>query len=163
MLTSRDPGVGLSLYDNLIEITLSYCTQCEQVPTLGHLPCLRVLKIAGMNNVKCIGNEFYSDGNYRNALFPALKRLELNDMDSLEEWKDAEELTTGEGEVFPCLEELTIKDCPNLNSIPDLRGLHSLTQLVIMGCPKLTLLLEGFLDCFTHLKTLQITGLSFLF
>jgi hypothetical protein len=58
MLTSRDPGVGLSLYDNLIEITLSYCTKCEQVPTLGHLPCLRVLKIKGMNNVKCIGTSF---------------------------------------------------------------------------------------------------------
>uniref|UniRef100_A0A2N9FD00 Rx N-terminal domain-containing protein n=1 Tax=Fagus sylvatica TaxID=28930 RepID=A0A2N9FD00_FAGSY len=49
----------------------------------------------------------------------------------VEEWKDAEELTTGEGEVFPCLEELTIKYCPNLNSIPDLRGLHSLTQLTL--------------------------------
>jgi hypothetical protein len=103
-------------------------------------------------------NEFYSDGNYRNTLFPALKILEMNFMDILEEWKDAEELTTGEGEVFPCLEELTIKHCGNLNSIPDLRGLHSLTQLVIMGCPKLTLLLEGFLDCFTQLKTLQIFG-----
>jgi hypothetical protein len=33
MLTSCDPGVGLSLYDNLIEITLSNCTECEQVPT----------------------------------------------------------------------------------------------------------------------------------
>uniref|UniRef100_A0A2N9EVH2 Rx N-terminal domain-containing protein n=1 Tax=Fagus sylvatica TaxID=28930 RepID=A0A2N9EVH2_FAGSY len=157
MLMSRDPGVGLSLYDNLIEITLSYCTKCEQVPTLGHLPCLRVLRINGMKNVKCIGNEFYSDGNYRNTLFPALKILEMNFMDILEEWKDAEELTTGEGEVFPCLEELTIKHCGNLNSIPDLRGLHSLTQLEIMSCPKLALLLQGFLDCFTQLKTLQIT------
>jgi hypothetical protein len=123
---------------------------------LGHLPCLRVLKIAGMHNVKCIGNEFYSDDNYRNALFPVLKRLELNDMDILEEWKDAEELTTGEGEVFPCLEEFTIKYCSNLKSIPDLRGLHSLTQLVIMDCPELTHLLDGFLDCFTHLKMLKI-------
>ena len=124
-----------------------------------HLPCLRFLKIAGMNNVKCIGNEFYSDGNNRNALFPALKRLELNHMGILEEWKDAEKLTTGEGGVFPCLEELTIRSCHNLNSIPDLRGLHSLTQLVIMGCPKLTLLLEGFLDRFTQMKTLKIFGL----
>ena len=158
MLTSRDPGVGLSGYHNLIKITLSYCTECEQVPTLGHLPCLRVLKIARMTNVKCIGKEFYSDGNYRNAVFPALKILRLDYMESLQEWKDAEELTTEEGEVFPCLEELTIRSCHILNSIPDLRGLHSLTQLVIMDCPKLTLLLEGFLDCFTQLKTLQIFG-----
>uniref|UniRef100_A0A2N9HYS9 Uncharacterized protein n=1 Tax=Fagus sylvatica TaxID=28930 RepID=A0A2N9HYS9_FAGSY len=156
---------GLSLFDNLIEITLSHCSKCEQVPTLGHLPCLRVLKIAGMNNVKCIGNEFYSDGNYGNTLFPALIILEMNYMSSLGEWKDAEELTTGEGEVFPCLEELTIKDCSNLNSIPDLRGLHSLTQLVIMSCRELAHLLEGFLDCLTPLQTLRITAsrLSFCF
>ncbi|XP_065617776.1 putative disease resistance protein RGA3 [Quercus suber] len=40
--------VGLSLYHNLIQIYLNRCTECEEVPTLGHLPSLRVLEIFGM-------------------------------------------------------------------------------------------------------------------
>uniref|UniRef100_A0A2N9G0K8 Uncharacterized protein n=1 Tax=Fagus sylvatica TaxID=28930 RepID=A0A2N9G0K8_FAGSY len=50
MLTGRDARDGLSLFDNLIEITLSFCNECEEVPTLGHLPCLRVLEINGNDN-----------------------------------------------------------------------------------------------------------------
>ncbi|XP_030958659.1 putative disease resistance protein RGA1 [Quercus lobata] len=92
--------VGLSsLYHNLIEINLSYCWECEEVPTLGQLPCLRVLEIIGMGKVRCIGSEFYiySDGSYRNtALFPALRILKLEEMETLEEWKDAKELTTAD-------------------------------------------------------------------
>uniref|UniRef100_A0A7N2MTY1 Uncharacterized protein n=1 Tax=Quercus lobata TaxID=97700 RepID=A0A7N2MTY1_QUELO len=116
MLIGRHARDGLFLFDNLIEITLRYCKKSEKVPTLGHLPCLRVLEIEGMNNVRCIGTEFYSDANYRSAQFPALRKLELKQMERLEEWKNAE-LTIG-GEVFPCLEELVIKYCGQLASAP---------------------------------------------
>uniref|UniRef100_A0A2N9IEA5 AAA+ ATPase domain-containing protein n=1 Tax=Fagus sylvatica TaxID=28930 RepID=A0A2N9IEA5_FAGSY len=118
MLTGRDARDGLSLFDNLIEITLRSCNKCEEVPTLGHLPCLQVLEINGMNNVRCIGTKFYSDGNYRNALFPTLRRLKLSSMMNLVEWKDAKELTTATCEVFPCLEELIIESCAKLTSAP---------------------------------------------
>ena len=117
MLTSRDAGVGLSQYPNLIEIILKNCTQCEEVPTLGHLPSLSFLEIEGMENVRCIGTEFYSDGNTTNTLFPALRRLKLQGMRNLVEWKDAKELKF-EAEVFPCLEELIIEDCNVLTSVP---------------------------------------------
>uniref|UniRef100_A0A2N9FF07 BED-type domain-containing protein n=1 Tax=Fagus sylvatica TaxID=28930 RepID=A0A2N9FF07_FAGSY len=117
MLTGA-AGDGLSLFDNLIEITLSYCSKCEEVPTLGHLPSLRVLEIRGMHNVRCIGTKFYSDGSYKNALFPALRRLVLQQMVMLEEWKDAEELTRTTCEVFPCIQELIIEDCFKLTSAP---------------------------------------------
>ncbi|KAK9997668.1 hypothetical protein SO802_022354 [Lithocarpus litseifolius] len=40
--------VGLSLYHNLIQIYLNRCTECEEVPTLGHLPSFRVLEIFGI-------------------------------------------------------------------------------------------------------------------
>lgn len=36
------------VFDNLIEINLQFCRKCEEVPTLGHLPCLKVLKIIGL-------------------------------------------------------------------------------------------------------------------
>ena len=127
----------LSQFHNLIHIKLNCCTECEDVPTLGHLHCLRVLEIEYMNNVRIIGSEFYSysDGSYRNTtLFPALRILVLNGMGSLEEWKDAKELTSV-GEVllvFPCLEELSIKWC---NKLRDLPGVPSVIRhLDIMGC-----------------------------
>ncbi|XP_030937839.1 putative disease resistance protein RGA3 [Quercus lobata] len=136
--------VGLSLYHNLIHIYLNQCTECEEFPTLGDLPSLRVLEIFGMWKVRNIGSEFYSysEGSYRNttALFPALRILKLLFMNSLEEWKDAEELTSV-GEVllvFPCLEELFIRGCNKLRDLPD--SLHtcvSLQKLVVQDCPKL--------------------------
>ena len=99
---------------NLNEITLSCCNKCEEVPTLGHLPCLQVLEINRMTNVRCIRTKFYSDGNYRKALFPTLRRLKLSGMWDLVEWKDAKELTTATCEEFPCLEELIIENCDEL-------------------------------------------------
>ncbi|XP_050256173.1 putative disease resistance protein RGA4 [Quercus robur] len=134
--------VGSSLYHNLIEINLIRCWRCKEVPTLGQLPCLRVLEIIEMGKVRSIGSEFYfySDGSYRNTttiLFPALRILKLEGMVSLEEWKDAKELTTAD-EVFPCLEELTLRSCYELRDLPD--SLHtcvSLQKLVVSHCHNL--------------------------
>ena len=135
--------VGLSsLYHNLIEINLRYCRECEEVPTLGQLPCLRVLEIIGMGQVRCIGSEFYfySDGSYRNTatLFPALRILKLMYMHSLEEWKDAKELTTADEAlfVFPCLEELTLIECQKLTDLPNSLRV-SRQKLVVQYCPLL--------------------------
>ncbi|KAF3958244.1 hypothetical protein CMV_016827 [Castanea mollissima] len=119
---------GLFLLNHLLEICLKGCDKCEKIPTLGHLPCLKFLQIMAMDNVTCIGTEFYSSdsgagsstgrgGSGRNALFPALERLDLQHMHNLVEWKDAMDATTT-GMVFPCLEELTIKECSKLISAP---------------------------------------------
>ena len=137
--------VGSSLYHNLIEIELSFCKECEEVPTLGQLPCLRVLDIYYMEKVRCIGSEFYfySAESYRNTttLFPALRRLKLEGMKSLEEWKDAKELTTADEVlfVFPCLEELIISQCDKLRCLPDSLGRCSLQKLAVQDCPNLDL------------------------
>ncbi|KAF3969654.1 hypothetical protein CMV_006575 [Castanea mollissima] len=130
------------------QIYLNRCTECEEVPTLGHLPNLRLLEIFGMWNVRSIGSEFYgySEGSHRNTttLFPALRMLKLLFMSSLEEWKGAKELTSA-GEVllvFPCLEELIIRGCNKLRDMPD--SVHtciSLQKLVVQDCPKLRSLL----------------------
>ncbi|KAL4632534.1 hypothetical protein ACB092_04G058100 [Castanea dentata] len=126
--------VGLSLHHNLIEIKLRWIKNCEEVPTLGHLPCLRVLEITRMEKVRCIGSEFYSDESCKNTiLFPALRILKLECMEVLEEWKDAKEWTSaGKVLVFPCLEELTLFDCPKLRYLPDsLHTCASLQKLVV--------------------------------
>nr|XP_023877847.1 putative disease resistance protein At3g14460 [Quercus suber] len=130
ILTHNNSSGGLFLWDHLLEIFLKNCNKCEQIPTLGHLSHLKVLEIERMNNVTCIGTEFY--GNYsgegssnsrgdngRNAMFPALKKLVLKHMPKLVEWKDAmEPTTTTRGTVFPSLKELVIEFCDQLISAP---------------------------------------------
>ena len=153
MLTSCDAGFGLSLYHNLIDITLSYCTKCEEVPTLGHLPCLRVLKIERMSNVRCIGFQFYSEDSYRDTLFPALRILKMELMDMLVEWKDAKELTTAR-EVFPCLDEFTIYYCKKLSYLPN--SLHTsvpLQKLVVRYCFNLSL--PSVVSLLRHLEIIE--------
>ena len=53
--------------------------------------------------------------------------------------------------------QLLILNCPNLISIGDLWGLHSLNHLRIIRCQKLSHLPDG-LDCLTRLKHLEIGG-----
>ncbi|XP_075653998.1 putative disease resistance protein RGA3 [Castanea sativa] len=128
ILAGDNNGGGLFLFNHLLEISLVDCNKCQKIPTLGHLPCLKFLQIGGMNNVTCIGAEFYDSysgvgsstsrgGSGRNALFPALERLDLQRMPNLVEWKDTMDPTTTRM-VFPRLEKLTIKQCEKLKSAP---------------------------------------------
>ncbi|XP_030964412.1 putative disease resistance protein RGA3 [Quercus lobata] len=127
-ILARDIYSGGFLLGHLMEIRLKNCDKCNKLPTLGHLPHLMVLEIDGMDNVTCIGTEFYINysgerssnsggGSDRNVVFPALKKLVLKKLPNLVEWKDALELTTIEA-VFPCLEKLTIESCGQLTSAP---------------------------------------------
>ena len=115
MLSNCNAKRGLSLFKNLIKINLNQCKNCEKVPTLGHLPCLKTLEIVEMNNVKCIGVEFY--GKYSEVLFPALTSLMFSHLCKLEEWKDAPQVKSAR-KVFPCLEKLIIEECPQLVIAP---------------------------------------------
>nr|POF20998.1 putative disease resistance protein rga4 [Quercus suber] len=158
MLRSCDAKDALSLFDNLIEINLSSCTECEEVPTLGCLPCLKFLVIEGMDKVTCIGVKFYtmySDDSHRNALFPALRKLKLKNMNCLVEWQDVMEVTAARV-VFPCLEELTIKDCPQLMSAPC--HFLSLNKLKIRGvCGTI---FENVSSKLTKLTSLDVSSVS---
>jgi Leucine-rich repeat (LRR) protein len=137
--------------NNLMVLRLNDCSKCRQLPTLGCLPRLKILKMSGMPNVKCIGNEFYSSSGSAAVLFPALKKLTLWGMDGLEEW-----MVPG-GEVvavFPCLEKLSIEKCGKLESIPICR-LSSIVEFEISGCDELRYL-SGEFHGFTSLRVLRI-------
>ncbi|CAM0958833.1 unnamed protein product [Alopecurus aequalis] len=56
-------------------------------------------------------------GGFRSA-FPALKVLEMEDLESFQRW-DAVEGTKGEHMLFPQLEKLSIKKCPKLIDLPE--------------------------------------------
>ncbi|XP_075662108.1 uncharacterized protein LOC142631709 [Castanea sativa] len=155
----------LSLFHNLIHIKLNWCIECEEVPTLGQLPCLRVLAIEHMSKVRNIGCKFYSysDGSLRNTttLFPALRILKLESMESLEEWKDAKELTSA-GEVltvFPSLEELTLLGCSHLRYLPGVPSVIRHLEIIRCGIDELPSGLQ-FCTCLQYLKIRQCPNLK---
>ncbi|KAM4113680.1 hypothetical protein ACJW30_04G014300 [Castanea mollissima] len=161
MLTSLDAWDGILLFGNLIEIVLRGCRKCEVLPTLGLLPFLRVLTIEGMDDVRRIGTEFYSNynnGSNGNMLFPALRKLHLIRMTNLVEWTDVmeEPATTTGLMVFRCLEELTIQGCSQLTSAPC--HFSSLKKLDIGDMCSTTF--ENIISKLTTLKSLEIWKIS---
>ncbi|XP_030923801.1 putative disease resistance protein RGA3 [Quercus lobata] len=166
ILAGDNSGGGLFLFNHLLEIRLVYCNKCEKIPTLGHLPCLKFLQIEGMDNVTCIGAEFYDSysgvgsstsrgGSRRNELFPALERLYLLRMPNLVEWKDAVDPTTTRM-VFPCLEELAIAACSKLISAPC--HFPSLKKLDIRKTCSTTF--KNIISKVTTLTSLEISDIS---
>ncbi|KAK5802127.1 hypothetical protein PVK06_029710 [Gossypium arboreum] len=155
-----DSNTGLFLLNNLMELNFFDCINCESLPPLGQLHNLQFLELRNLKKVKRMGNEFYCnegiDGmNKVIKVFPALKKLTLEKMGSLEEWTAMAATKTF---MFPCLEELDICDCPFLKSvpltgqcsslkklrvsswIPDLEGFSSLQNLSIDSCKELEVL-----------------------
>jgi hypothetical protein len=144
-------GEVVAAFPCLEKLWIEGCGELRQLPTLGCLPRLKILKMSGMPNVKCIGNEFFSNSGREAVLFPALKEFSLLGMDGLEEW-----MVPG-GEVvavFPSLEKLRIERCGKLESIPICR-LSSLVEFEIDGGEELRCL-SGEFHGFTSLRVLRI-------
>ncbi|CDP15890.1 unnamed protein product [Coffea canephora] len=132
------------LLRNLVHLRLEKLARCEQVPSLGDLPCLESLEMVSLHNVKRIGAEFY-DGKPV-TLFPKLSSFALCGMKSLEEWSDAM--------VFPNLRDLRISGLPKLAVLPDMENLTSVTELRIWECRSLACLRN--LNSLTSLESLSI-------
>ncbi|XP_050257742.1 disease resistance protein RGA2-like [Quercus robur] len=114
--------VGLSLYHNLIEIKLSSSHKCEEVPTLGHLPCLRVLEMRGMRKWKD-AKELTNAGEV--LVFPCLEELTIIYCDKLRDLPDS---------LHTCisLQKLVVESCLDLSSLPGV--LSPIQQLEIKNC-----------------------------
>ncbi|XP_073141329.1 disease resistance protein RGA2-like [Henckelia pumila] len=103
--------------DKLIKIVLIYCEGCKEIPTLGHLPLLKILRVNGLRNVRSIGPSFYwEEESSRNGVpFRSLEYLTLENMESLSDWVEAP--NTG-STAFRRLEYLKIEDCPSMMTSP---------------------------------------------
>ncbi|XP_077231144.1 disease resistance protein RGA2-like [Tasmannia lanceolata] len=143
----RFPGwIQNSSLTNLVNVSLSNCRRCENLPPLGQLPSLKNLEISGMSALKQINNTL------NGFAFPSLKSLSLWNMENLEMWASVEE-----GGAFPCLDELKIQLCPKLITLPDGMHLNSLESLEIVDCKKMVSLPDD-LRYLTALKNLEIGG-----
>ncbi|KAL3641599.1 hypothetical protein CASFOL_012414 [Castilleja foliolosa] len=144
-------GKRLSVWEelnNLVEIKLEKCSECEELPMLGHLPNLKSLYLSDFTNVKFIRSSFYGNiDKYGNVVFPMLERLELKYMPNLKEWNDdvvvyprlkylkivrCMQLTRAPSH-FPCLERLEIYIMESSLALESICGikLTSLTRLII--------------------------------
>nr|BBC69677.1 Begomovirus resistance protein [Solanum lycopersicum]BBC69680.1 Begomovirus resistance protein [Solanum lycopersicum]BBC83283.1 disease resistance protein [Solanum lycopersicum] len=120
------------LFLKLVKLSLSDCKDCDSLPALGQLCCLKFLYIRGMHGIREVTEEFYGSSLYSKKPFNSLEKLEFRDM---REWKQWHVLGSGE---FPKLEKVLIQNCPELTGkFPE--NLCSLTELKISGCPQLNL------------------------
>nr|ABI34283.1 Leucine Rich Repeat family protein [Solanum demissum]ABI34365.1 Leucine Rich Repeat family protein [Solanum demissum] len=112
-------------------MSLSYCKDCDSLPALGQLPCLKFLTIRGMHQITEVSEEFYGSLSSTKP-FKSLEKLEFAGMPEWKQWH-----VLGKGE-FPILEELWINGCPKLiGKLPE--NLSSLRRLRISECPELSL------------------------
>ncbi|TYH00790.1 hypothetical protein ES288_A09G006300v1 [Gossypium darwinii] len=152
-----DSNTGLFLLNNLMELIFFDCINCESLPPLGQLHNLQFLELRNLKKVKRMGNEFYCnegiDGmNKVIKVFPALKKLTLEKMGSLEEWTA---MAATKMFMFPCLEELDICDCPFLKSVPLTGQCSSLKKLRVSWCKTLSKIRDG-LSTSIYLKELDL-------
>ncbi|XP_059597974.1 putative disease resistance RPP13-like protein 1 [Vitis vinifera] len=122
----KDPSFPI-----MTHLILRDCNRCKSLPALGQLSSLKVLHIEQLNGVSSIDEGFY--GGIVKP-FPSLKILRFVEMAEWEYWfcPDA----VNEGELFPCLRELTISGCSKLRKLLP-NCLPSQVQLNISGCPNL--------------------------
>jgi hypothetical protein len=116
-------------FPNLKEFTLGYLECLERwwelsneeqgkevlFPQLEKLSIVGCPKLTALPEAALLGE---SDGTMARSAFPALKKLELINLQSFESW-EAVEGTQGGHIVFPMLEKLVIEDCPVLTALPE--------------------------------------------
>ncbi|KAL5711852.1 hypothetical protein ACHQM5_014082 [Ranunculus cassubicifolius] len=129
----------VKLLMNVVEIQLLCCSECEELPPLGHLPLLKKLCIFGIHSLKRVNMEFYgivsssseADTSQGKGCFPSLKELEFREMPNWVEWQEIDGV-----KVFLCLQKLRLDKCPNLALLP-IPIQRSVQKFEITGCEKL--------------------------
>ncbi|MED6168482.1 hypothetical protein PIB30_011909 [Stylosanthes scabra] len=130
--TTFPDWLGHPSYDNITTLTLSGCRNCCMLPSLGHLPSLKHLKVYKFEMLEIVGVDFYGkDQSCLETPFPKLETLSFKSMPCWKEWH------TMELNAFPQLRKLVIKQCPMLRGdLPD--HLPSLQLLKIRNCKQLS-------------------------
>ncbi|KAL7204245.1 hypothetical protein ACSBR2_017338 [Camellia fascicularis] len=122
--------LGDHSYSNIVSLFLDECDHCLSLPPLGKLSSLKDLRIARMNGITKVGEEFYGDGSSTKP-FQSLETLHFEAMLEWVEW-----YILG-AEEFSQLKELHIIKCPKLvGGLP--KQMPSWVRLEIHECSALT-------------------------
>ncbi|CAN6275423.1 unnamed protein product [Urochloa humidicola] len=98
----------LNMMQHLTELHLRGCMFCVEYPQFCHMKALQVLYLEKLEKLRFLSRDTAS------VPFPALKEVQLHDLEVLETFIEGEE----DEVTFPELELLDIKNCPNLTSLP---------------------------------------------
>ncbi|XP_072956639.1 putative disease resistance protein RGA3 [Typha angustifolia] len=98
---------------NLVKLQLGGCGKWKELPPLGQLPSLKVLRLFSMPTIEEVGCGFYGSGVVKG--FPSLKTLVLRNFPELMGWCAIED-----NQIFPRLHKLKIEVCSKLMVLPPL-------------------------------------------
>ncbi|CAL9048701.1 unnamed protein product [Musa banksii] len=138
---------------SLEEIKLEDIPECEELPCLGQLPSLKVLRIQRMPAVKKVGDGFFGSRD-ESKCFPSLEELTFRDMPQWEEWSWADGR-----QLFPCLRKLQIERCPRLKRMPPLpTSVESLSlcEVGLTEVPRLWEEIDGSSSSLGQLPSLKV-------
>ncbi|MED6178222.1 hypothetical protein PIB30_105528, partial [Stylosanthes scabra] len=123
--------LGLSRYSSMTKLSLKFCMNCCELPSLGQLPSLRHLELFEVDGLEKIDLEFYNKNNgsfQREIPFKSLETMTIKNMCRWREWHFPDEF-----DGFPQLRILEIINCPALSGdLPT--HLPALEKLTIFGC-----------------------------
>ncbi|KAD6453260.1 hypothetical protein E3N88_07965 [Mikania micrantha] len=143
--------VGDPLFFHLKHVSLSRCKRCTSLPPLAQLQSLKELFIKYLDGVEAVGTELL--GTCR--AFPSLEILAFARMYKWEKWS-----INNVENVFPCLKQLVIEDCPNLVEVT-LEKIHSLNVLKLTKCDcRVLRRLVEVASSVTKLRIENISGLN---
>jgi hypothetical protein len=125
----------------LTELRLDGCTSCEEFPQFGQFKALEVLILKRLNKLRSLCSHSSS------AAFPALKSLELKYLDIFERWV----ATEGEELIFPLLENVKIKNCPKLTTLPEARKLKVINLKEDKAQLSLSIFRSRYMSCFSEI------------
>ncbi|OEL35978.1 hypothetical protein BAE44_0003010 [Dichanthelium oligosanthes] len=140
--------LSLDIFRNLYHLHLNDCIWCPQIPPVGQLPDLLVLKIKGADAVVKLDTDLFGQGikeGEQIIFFPKLELCHIFDMYNLECWSlNTEELCRNmqvnpqQIILMPHLKRLMLINCPKLRALPDgLSNITSLQRIQIEGADRL--------------------------
>ncbi|XP_050284768.1 putative disease resistance protein RGA3 [Quercus robur] len=126
---------------NLVDLRIENCERCRYLPPLSHLPSLKSLMLAMMNDLEYISDKdmskevFASSTTLSATFFPSLKSLTIEECPNLKGWwgrtgRDLVATTSASTPdhkqdqshnslpLFPLLSSLWIRNCPEMTSMP---------------------------------------------
>uniref|UniRef100_A0A8R7RE56 Disease resistance protein RGA3 n=2 Tax=Triticum urartu TaxID=4572 RepID=A0A8R7RE56_TRIUA len=145
------------MFDCLRELKISNCPRCKSIPIVWFSTSLEILFLQKMDNLITLCNSLDMEAGERvtpQQIFPKLKKMRLIELPSLEIWA---ENSVREPQLFNCLEELEMSDCPRCKSIPPVWFSVSLEILSLRNMDNLTTLCNNLdVEVGGHFTPLQI-------